>query len=106
RWRSACAGTVVRAVAALFVGSGSDWSLLAVAVSTSVPEALGRTRTTMVAVSIWPLERVATVQVTGLLPAQAPGLAVADTSCTPPGSASVSTTLVADAGPRFTTVSV
>jgi hypothetical protein len=103
--RSARGDTVVEAVELLFAFDGSETSEDTVAVFDSGPEAPAVTTMLMLAVpeaEIVPREHV-TVPAAWL---QDPCDGVAEEYDTPPGSGSLTTTLVASEGPAFATFKV
>jgi hypothetical protein len=77
---------------------------LTVARFTIVPACVGLA--TRVMVTEEPFRSAPIVQVTTGPPAHEPAVADAETSCSDPGSASVTTTFVASPGPLFRTTSV
>ena len=109
----------VSSVAELLVLSGSFSLLETIAVLAIWPDRFGSevTCTTICTVALPPFARVSRLQVRFALPLQLPGVVglkmgtpgdktVAETSATSEGSLSLTATLVASDGPRFTTVTV
>jgi len=96
--------TVVATVTELLVVLGSTSVAITLAVLVMLPATVGVT--TMVTVALLPLASDPRVQVTVLVPLQAPWLADAETNVTPAGSVSVTVTPEAEDGPLLLTVRV
>jgi hypothetical protein len=98
--------TVVLIVVALFAGSGSNSAAVTLAALVIIPGVVGVT--TMVTATVPPLARSPMAQVMGLVPVHVPWVGTASPArkVTPPGSASVMTTLVAIEGPALVATSV
>ena len=88
--------------AVLFEASGSASVAVTVALFVIWPDVVGVT--VIVTIADAPLANVPMLQFTGPAPLQEPWVVVADPNVTPPGRLSVTFTLVAEAGPLFTTI--
>jgi hypothetical protein len=96
--------TVITIVAVLLLVSASITFPVTEAVLESVPAVVGVT--TIITVALFPLDNMLKLQVTVLVPLQAPWLGVAETKVTPPGKVSVIVTPAAASGPLFIMVIV